>query len=370
MTPAGRVFLSAGEPSGDAHAAALARALIRMDPGLDLVGIGGPAMAAAGVRLVHDCGDLQAVGLVEAAGSLPAHLRALRSALATVDAEPIGLCIVVDYPGFHAVLAGRLHARGVPVVHYIAPQFWAWGRWRIRGFRRRTRHALVILPFEERFFRERDVPATFVGHPLRDCAPVPRDNARAALGLDPSRPVLGLFPGSRPAERARLWPTLHDAARRARAAQADLEVLVADGPGGPPRGLDRLAARTAPARLVAAAADAAIAKSGTTTLELALAGTPHVLVYRMHPLTHAVARRAVTVPWIGLVNLVAEAPVVPEFVQGGAQPARLAEAARELLDPAAPAARRQREAFAQVADRLGPPGASARAAARALELAA
>jgi lipid-A-disaccharide synthase len=229
----------------------------------------------------------------------------------------------------------------------------------------------VILPFEERYFRERGVPATFVGHPLRDRAVVTRATARAQLGLEADRPVLALFPGSRPSERAALWPAFREAARLVQVAHRDLEVIVAASPNTRYDGLDRSGGRLVQAApLAAAAADAAIAKSGTTTLELALAGTPHVLAYRVHPVTYALARRLVRVPWIGLVNLVAEREVVPELLQSDATPAALADAVRTLLDPQSHAATTQRGAFRDVVARLGPPGAATRAAGLALELAA
>jgi len=365
-----RIFLSAGEASGDEHGAALARALTAATPAVQLEGIGGPAMASAGVELLHDLRGLQAVGLVEAAGTLPAHVRAFRSASQAFRTKPWDLLVTIDYPGFHGVLATAARRRGIPVVQYIAPQLWAWGDWRVSAFRRRIDHALVILPFEEPFFRERGVRATFVGHPLRDTIPLHRAAARRNLGISNGAPVLSLFPGSRPSEHRTLWPLFRDVAARIRDAMPEVEVLIGTRTAEERLDLRDLPARVVPAPLAAAAATAALAKSGTTTLELALTGTPHVLAYRVHALTFAAARRLIRVPWIGLVNLILGRPIVPEFLQHGLTVDRVWPAVAALLDEAAPPARRQKEAFAEVADRLGPPGAAARAAALALEVAA
>jgi lipid-A-disaccharide synthase len=364
------IFLSAGEPSGDRHGASLARALLAAAPGCRLAGIGGEGMAEAGVRLIHDLGPLQAVGLVESAGSLPAHLRALRMARRELREGRYDLAVLVDYPGFHRRVAAAASHCGIPVLHYIAPQFWAWGGWRVAGHRRTVTHTAVILPFEAPFFRARRVPATFVGHPLRDTPPIPRSAARAQLGLPEDALVLGLFPGSRPREVAQLWARFRDAAQALLASHAGLRVLVAGPPDTRVPGLGTLDARLAPAALVAAAADAAIAKSGTTTLELALAGTPHVLAYRMHPVTFAAARLAVSVRWVGLVNLVLDRPIVPELLQSAARSSTIADAVQELLAPASAAAARQRAAFGELAERLGPAGAARRTAELALSLVA
>jgi lipid-A-disaccharide synthase len=364
------IFLSAGEPSGDRHAASLADALRTAAPGCRLAGIGGEHMARAGVRLIQGLGPLQAMGLVEAAGSLPAHVQALRAARRELRAERYGLAVLVDYPGFHRRVAAAAAALRIPVLHYIAPQYWAWGPWRVAAHRRVVTHTAVILPFEEPFFRARRVPATYVGHPLRDACPVSRTEARARLGIPTDAPVLALFPGSRPREVRLLWPPFRDAAMRVRAAHPDLRVLVAGPPGGQLPGLPALGGTTTPADLVAAAADAAVAKSGTTTLELGLAGTPHVVAYRMHPVTFALARMAVSVPWVGLVNLILDRPVVPELLQGAARPEAIAGLVEALLAPGSPAAARQRAAFAGLAERLGPAGTARRTAELALGLVA
>jgi lipid-A-disaccharide synthase len=226
-----------------------------------------------------------------------------------------------------------------------------------------VRQLAVILPFEEKFFRERGIPTTFVGHPLKDRPPLPsRDQARRALKLDPHRPVLGVFPGSRRREVEHMWTRFRDAALLVRQAIPDVQLVVA--------GTDR-AAYPDPREitiaygdpgLVFAAADAGLCKSGTTTLEAALADLPMAIAYRMNGLSYFIARRLLQVPRVGLVNLVAEREVSPELLQGQTSPRALARAVLPLLDRDGAPARAQREGLALVRERLGPPGAAERVA--------
>jgi lipid-A-disaccharide synthase len=363
------VFVSAGEPSGDQHAGALVSALRGLVPGVAVEGVGGPHLEAAGARLLARIEDLTVMGFVEVVRKLPAHWRLLRSIERRLAEGDVRLVVLVDYPGFHLRVAAAAARAGVPVLYYIAPQLWAWGERRVHQMARTVSRLAVILPFEAGFFGSRGVPTTFVGHPLMDRPPLAaKEQLKRELGLDPARPVLGLFPGSRRQEVVRLWPAFRDAAAAIRGRRPEVQALVAATAGAdyPAAGDVRVVAGRP--RECFAAADAALCKSGTSTLEAAVAGTPLVVAYRMHPLSYLLARRLVRVPWIGMVNLVAERQVAPEFIQGGVTPAALAEAALPLLDPSSPERRAQIEALALVRRRLGDPGAAARAAelARAL----
>ncbi len=364
------VFVSAGEPSGDAHAGALVAALRRLAPEVAVEGVGGPALAAAGAQLMARIEDLTVIGFVEVVRKVPAHWRLLRRIEARLAKGDVGLVVLVDYPGFHLRVAAAAHRAGVPVLYYVAPQLWAWHESRVHAMARAVTRLAVILPFEQEFFAARGVATTFVGHPLLDRAPLPTDRAgtKRALGLDAARPVLGLFPGSRPQEVRRLWPPFREAAARVRATMPAVQAVVAAIPGAayPDAGDVRLVPGRP--RECFAAADAALCKSGTSTLEAVMADTPLVVAYRMHQLSYLLARRLVTVDRIGMVNLVAGRRVAPELIQGEVTPEALERAVRPLLDPASAERRAQLEGLREVRRRLGQPGAAERAAelARAL----
>jgi lipid-A-disaccharide synthase len=362
-----RIYVSAGEPSGDAHAGAVVAALRRrLD--VDVDAFGGPSLEAAGATVLDRMEQYSVMGFVEAVRKLPSHFRLLGRVRTAFRAGRYDLAILVDYPGYHLRAAAAAAAAGVPVLYYVAPQMWAWGSGRVRRLAT-VRRLAVILPFEEAFFRERGVPATFVGHPLCDRpAPLGRDEARRLLGLDPARPVLALFPGSRVQEVERLWPPFREAARLVRAGRADVQIVVAGTPQGRYPELDPAVMKVSDSAAAFAAADAALCKAGTTTLEAALADVPMVIAYSLHPVSYAIATRLLHVPHVGLVSLIAGDRVAPEFLQDAATPAALAESVLPLLDRDSAAARRQRQGLALVRQRLGPPGAAERVAAMAAEL--
>lgn len=360
-----RLFLSAGEPSADRHAATLYPCLRNAFPEAEIESCGGPALRAAGAPVVHDYGRLQRVGLGGALAGIPSHVSLFRLLRRQFREGRYDLVILLDYPGFHLRVAGAARKAGVPVLYYIAPQLWAWGGWRAARLRRTVDRLAVVLPFEEQYFRSLGIAAEFVGHPIRDAAPrVTRQAARAGLGIDDDTSVLALFPGTRPAERARHEELFASAARYVSRAVPGVRVLLADRWGGPG------SAQAHSSESVLAAADVVLCKAGTTTLEAALAGVPAIAAYLAHPVTYAVARRVVKVPWMSLANLVAGREVTPELIQGSATPERLADAIIPLLDRTGPAARSQREGLSEVRERLGGPGASQRVAALARELVA
>jgi lipid-A-disaccharide synthase len=369
VTASPRLYVSAGEPSGDAHAAPVVVALRRRIPGLAVEAFGGPALEAAGATVLDRMEAMSVVGFVEALSTIPAHRRLAARTRRSLAAGRYQAVMLVDYPGYHLRFAPQVTALQVPVLYYIAPQLWAWAPGRIKRMTGNVRQLAVILPFEEKFFRDRGIPTTFVGHPLKDRAPLPtREDARRALKLDARRPVLGVFPGSRRQEVAHMWTRFRDAALQVRAALPDVQLVVA--------GTDRATypdPREIPVAygdpgLVFAAADAGLCKSGTTTLEAALADLPMAIAYRMNGLSYFIARRLLQVPRVGLVNLVAEREVAPELLQGQAAPRALARAVIPLLDRDGAAARTQREGLALVRERLGPPGAAGRVADLAAEM--
>ncbi len=364
-----RVLVSTGEPSGDLHAARVVTALRERWPDAIIEAVGGPRLAEAGALVRWSNAELAAMGFVEILASLPAHLRLLRTLRAGFRAKAWDLVIVVDYPGFHLRVAEAARAAGIPVLWYIAPQLWAWRPGRAARLASAVDRLAVILPFETDFFARVGLAATYVGHPLLDREPAPvREAARAALDIAPEARTLALFPGSRRGEVERLWPAYREAARRLLATgQAD-RVIVATTPAGTYPGADDFVLVPNAHRLVLAAADAVLAKSGTTTLEAALADVPMVVAYRTHPLTFRLIQRLVTVRWASLVNLVADREVVPELMQDAVTGDALAARIAPLLDPHSLEARAQRAGLAEVRRRLGQRGASGRVAAIVAEM--
>jgi lipid-A-disaccharide synthase len=366
------ILIVAGETSGDLHAAVVARELAAAGAPFELVGIGGDAMQAAGVRLVEHVRGLAALGLVEVIRHVPRHYTLLRQLRRRLNGGGVALLVLVDYPGFNMRLAAAATAAGVPVLYYITPQIWAWGSARAERLARTVTKAAVILPFEEPLLRSHGIDATFVGHPLLDAAAAlpSRADARATLGLTPNDRVLALFPGSRPPEIARhlddFVATAQELQRRMPALRVVLSVApaVRIDPSRCPFPLVRSASFT-----VLRAADASLCKSGTTTLEAAVAECPLVVAYRTNALTYAAARRALKIRHIGLVNVVAGREVAPEFLQGALRPVAVAAALRPLLDLGSAERARMLADLRAVRSALGTPGAARRVAALAVELA-
>jgi len=364
-----RIFVSAGEPSGDLHGAGVVRALRERYPTASIEALGGPRMAQAGATLRYDMEGLAAFGFVEIVSKLGAHLRLLRALRQDLRAGRYDLVILIDYPGFHLRVAEAARTAGTKVLYYIAPQLWAWRPERARRLAAAVDRLAVVLPFEQPFFSGLGLRSEYVGHPLVDRAPVPsRAAARESLHIPPGNRVLGLFPGSRAQEIRRLWAPFRDAAERLRAeCRCDRVLVAGTGWGQYPEPGSAEIVRGDPARLLAAS-DAALVKSGTTTLEAALSGTPMVVAYKVHPLTYQLAQRVRTVEWVSLVNLVAGSEVVPELLQDRAEAESLADALRPLLDPDDPRTRAQQRGLALVRRRLGEPGATTRVVALAEEL--
>jgi len=309
------------------------------------------------------------MGFAEVLGKLPSHWSLLRRLEREFHARRYDLVLLIDYPGFNLRLAEAARRARTRVLYYIAPKYWASGARRARRLGRAVDRLAVVLPFETGFFARHGVTADFVGHPLLDRPPPPaRAAARTRIGIGPEDRVLALFPGSRTQELDRLWPPFRDAASRLLEAGHCQRVIVAARSSWNYPGAGAFVLHPDDPATILAAADAALVKSGTATLEAALADLPMVVAYRVHPLTAALARRIIRVPWISLVNLIAERQVVEELTQGDATAARLATAVAPLLAHASRAALDQRAAFHQVRQKLGGPGAAQRVAAIAADL--
>ena len=369
-----RMLIVTGEASGDLHGAHLAKAIMALDPTAQLVGIGGPAMRAAGVNLVPGVPQLDVMGLIglSAIRAVVQRVRAIRRVL---KAEAWDLVVLIDNPGLNFHFARVAKAAGRRVLYYIAPQVWAWRPGRMKWIQRRVDHVVVILPFEPEIYRRAGVRCTFVGHPLLDMVAPHYDRAklRRDLGLDESARVVGLLPGSRVSEVEMLLPVLLKAAAQLVVAEPGTQFILAQASSIEDNLIQTLLQHSpVPVRVVheqasevMALSDVLLIASGTATLQAAVVGTPMVLLYKTSPVTYRLARWLINVKWIGLVNLVADRLIVPELIQDEATAERLCQEVLHLLrDPSA--YNDMKEGLRQVRQSLGEPGASSRAAQVAL----
>lgn len=374
-----RLMFVAGENSGDLHAARLIGELRALEPGLECFGFGGDRMQAAGMRLDENLAQkLPIIGATQALRNYGRLRDLFRRASRMLAGERPDALVLVDYPGFNLRVAREAKRLGVPVVYFISPQIWAWHRSRINIIRDTVSLMLVILPFEERIYRDAGVRSEYVGHPLLDDPERARPRAEflASVGIGADRRVIGLIPGSREPEIVRHMPMMLETARLLHARFPDAAFLVPLASTIPPGLLDKYLERAPglPVTVTAehavsarAAMDFAICKSGTSTLELALAGVPMVIVYQGSTLTYLMAKALVRIPWIGLVNIVANDTIAPEYLQHDAAPPKLAEGVARILDDPARLAS-MRDGLARVRQKLGKPGASRRAAEAILRL--
>ena len=337
-------------------------------------------MDAAGVSRIAGLDELSVMGGTEVLRRLPDFLRLERRIRRLFATEDVRLFLPIDYPGLNLRLARGARRQGRRVLYYIAPQVWAWREGRARKLRRDCDRVLTVLPFEAALLERYGVRAEFVGHPLLDAPRTPaggfgtRATARAhgdgtaGSGTSGSRRVVGLFPGSRAQEVRYMLPVFAEAAQRLARRHPDLDFIVARPPHLPESLYAEAGLPTTGAREATERSWAALTKSGTITLELALAGVPMVVGYRLGAVEWAIGRRLVRVPSIVLVNLVAEAQVVPEFLQDRLTAERAAAALESILAEGAPARREMLRGFDVVRERLGEPGCAARVAEHAVGL--
>jgi len=336
-----RVMIIAGEASGDQHSARLVEAVHAVDPSVEFFGIGGESMRKAGVEIIVDSAEMAVVGLVE----IWAHRKVIFGALAKMREilknDPPDLLFLTDYPEFNLRLAKTAKQLNIKVLFYISPQIWAWRQWRVKKIRSLVDMMAVIFPFELDFYHQHNVPVRFVGHPLADevHASAERDQLFTEFGLDNSRPVIGLFPGSRQSEVKRLMPIIIETAKQLKRLKPEIQFLLpiastlkaeifanyidTDTPA-----INMIENRSYD---VMASCDAIVTVSGTVTLEIALIGTPMVIINRISSLSYLIAKQLVKVDHIGLCNIVAGKRVVPEMIQYDAKPEKITEELIKML---------------------------------------
>ena len=330
-----KIFLSAGEASGEHYGALLMAEIARLAPQAEFFGLGGMRMASLGLRRVVRAEDVAVMGITEVIRHMPHIYRQYRKLKASLRAERPDIAILIDFPDVNLSLARELHRLRIPVVFFVSPQLWAWKKWRIRGVRRDVTRMLVIFPFEEGFYRDHGVSADFVGHPLADLDPptVTRETFARENGLDASKFWVGLLPGSRTRELHANLPPMIEAARLL---GPGYEYLLPVAPTLQQPQVQAVAGQTVrvvrDARAVLQHARASVVASGTATVEAALIGNPFVVVYRVSRITYAVAQRVIRVPHVAMVNLIAGRRIVPELIQQDFTASKVVEQLRPLLE--------------------------------------
>ncbi len=367
------LFTIAGESSGDQYGARVLRALRDLDPGLTCDGIGGDAMKSEGANLLFHTSQTSIMGFVE----VLRHAGFLRRMFAECEQALIrrrpDVLLLIDYPGFNLRMAAIARRHGIPVLYYIAPQVWAWGRHRVRKLKERVDRLAVVFPFEKDFFSNAGIEAEFVGHPLLEIlGSIPRQDFLAAHHL-PDQPLLALLPGSREQEVRRILPVMMDTAREL---VLEFQVRPIIGAARLPDALftpwldrcpEALLVRHATHGLLEHAT-CALVTSGTATVETAFYRTPFAVLYKAGRINYEIGKRLVRVPYIGMVNLLAGREVAPEFIQDDCRPDRILSALRPLLaDPLRHA--RVVEDLGSVRTQMGERGASTRVAEMVLRLA-
>ena len=372
------IMIVAGEASGDLHGAKLARELLALDPHVELYGMGGESMAAAGVEILQDIANLAVMGLVEVLGRLWDIRQAMRKLTEQFVNRPPDLLILIDYPGFNLILAKKAKQFNIPVLYYISPKVWAWREGRVKQIKQYVDRMAVILPFEKEYFRQHGIPVDYVGNPLLDSVQTKYSKREFCElhNIDPASTLVGLMPGSRKTEISRLLPLFLQVAGKLSTAIKNIVFLLPLASTLTVQDLENsgLQESNVDLRIISenhydmmAACDAAMAASGTLTLELAILNVPMVVSYKVAPISHLLGKQFIKVQFASLVNLIAGREVVREFLQNEAIPENIFPEMLRLLKDSE-AKRIMQQQLADVISQLGGPGASKRTARLALEI--
>jgi lipid-A-disaccharide synthase len=371
------IVVITGEASGEAHATRVIQALQQQQPDIHLSGIGGAKMRAAGVNLIADFSELAVMGLVEVLKRYRVIKKIFNKVVDHLKQQQPDLLVLVDYPGFNLKLAKQAKKLGIPVVYYISPKVWAWREGRVKTIKRYVDHMAVLFPFEVPIYENVGVPVTCVGHPLVDAvnSDLTIEQAKQHFDFDVKNKVLGLFPGSRNSEVNALLPIMLQAAERIKQRHPNVTVVLPLAPGLTRETLAPLLANSSiRVELVEGefysltkACDAIVAASGTVTLEIALLGVPHFLVYRVAPLSYSILKRLVRVPYVGLCNIVTKQNIIKEVLQDEVTAERLDQELSQFL-MSDTAKQKANEIQQQVLEALGPAGAAENTANLLIEL--
>jgi len=367
-------MIIAGETSGDHHGAKVVEAIRRRDDSLCFCGIGGEALRAAGTEILADASTLSVVGITEVFSKISDILRGMKIAKHALRTVRPDLLILIDFPDFNLLLAGTAKRLGIPVLYYISPQVWAWRSGRVTKIAKLVDHMAVILPFEAAFYRKHKVPVTFVGHPLGEIG----ENRNLKPGTRNSEfPLVGLLPGSRNSEIAKLLPVMLEAAQVMLSQRGDIKFLISLAPSVSEEIVKDILSRfslpashfsfvTGPEEIFGRCSFA-IAASGTVTLQTAMAGVPMVVIYKVSPLSYLVGRAMIKVAHICLVNLIAGKEIVPELIQDEASPENISRLALNILNDA-DRLEKMRNELLGIRKMLGGPGASEQVADIAINM--
>ncbi len=370
-------MIIAGEASGDLHGANLVKEALKKDPSLSFFGIGGSMMRVAGVEILVDASEIAVVGISEVISHFPAIRHAFNLLKKIIKSDPPDLVILIDYPGFNIRLAKIAKNAKLKVLYYISPQVWAWRAGRVKKIGKVIDRMAVVFPFEVSYYEKEGIPVTFAGHPLVDSVhpSMTREEAQLKFGLDPDRKTIGLFPGSRRHEILRLFPIILESARLLRKRFPDAQFILPLASSLRRGDIDPILASSGidvtviegMGYDVMQVCSAIITVSGTVTLEIAMIGIPMVIIYKVAPLTYAIAKRLIKVDHIGICNIVAGERIVKELIQNDAIPEKIAHEITNILTDDGYAGT-IRMKYNEVRKKMGSEGCSEKVAGIALDM--
>ncbi|MDD5005132.1 MAG: lipid-A-disaccharide synthase [Candidatus Omnitrophica bacterium] len=372
-----KIFIVAGEVSGDMHAASLIKELKTLNPSIKFMGLGGKRMEEQGVHLFFDLTKIAVVGFTEIFKNLFLFRKIFYGFIKNAEREKPDLIILVDYPGFNLRLAKELKKRGFKILYYISPQIWAWGEKRIKIIRQNVDKMIVLFDFEKEIYQKNGIDVEFVGHPLLDSIELnlSKDEFAKSLSIQNKNPIISLLPGSRNNEVTKILPIMINSAKLIYEEFPQTQFLVLSSSNVDINAYHNFIKEShLPIRMLdsqhynaIANSDLALVASGTATLETAILKTPMIIVYKVSFFTWAYAKSMIKIPYIGLVNVVARRQMVPEFVQFKARPGLIAREAISILKDREKYNNLRNE-LSQIKMHLGSPGASKRTAEIALSL--